>query len=277
MCFLFDFMKIFEIKKVIYSILDKFDIEHIDGDYIICEVLDCKLGELRFIQDVSKKQFKSMLHATKKRAKGIPVQKIFNKAYFYGLSFFVDKKVLCPRADSEILVETAIKIVKPKQKVLDLCTGSGALAIALKTNTKVDVYASDIDRHALKIAKKNSILNDVDIKLIKSDLFSNIDTTFDLIVSNPPYIKTADIIQLDKKVRCYDPIIALDGGKDGLFYYKKIIPLARKHLVTTGKLILEIGYDQAELVTKILEENKYKNIKVIKDYGGNDRVIYSEV
>lgn len=277
MCFLFDFMKIFEVKKVIYNILDKFDIEHIDGDYIICEVLGCKFGDLRFIEDISKKQFKLMLRATKKRVKGIPVQKIFCKAYFFGLSFFVNKKVLCPRADSEILVETAIKNIKPKQKLLDLCTGSGALAIAIKANTKAEIYASDIDKHTLKIAKKNAILNEVDINIIKSDLFNSIDATFDVIISNPPYIKTADIIQLDKKVRCYDPIIALDGGKDGLFYYKKIIPLAKKHLSSSGKLIIEIGYDQAQSVTKILEENKYKNIKVIKDYGGNNRVIYSEV
>lgn len=270
-------MKILDIKKTVYDILDKFDIDHIDGDYIICEVLSCKYGDLRFVEDISNKQVKAILRATKKRTKGLPVQKIFHKAYFYGLTFYVNKKVLCPRADSEILVETAIDNLKSGQKVLDLCSGSGALGIAIKKHCPVKAYASDVDRSAIKITKKNAILNDVDITIIKSNLFGNIDGVFDVIISNPPYIKTADIIQLDKKVRCYDPIIALDGGKDGLFYYKKIIPASKKHLTSCGKLILEIGYDQAKSVEKILKENKFRNIKIIKDYGGNDRVIYSEV
>ena len=213
--------------------------------------------------------------------KGKPVQYITNNQEFMKLNFYVDENVLIPQPDTEILVEEVIKSIDKMEniEILDMCTGSGCIGISLAKNienTKVTLV--DISKEAIEIAKKNVIQNEVENKVtfIKSDMFENVKRKFDIIVSNPPYIKT-DIIQtLDKQVQ-NEPHIALDGGKDGLDFYKILINEAHKYLKKDGKIFLEIGYDQKQEVENLVKQSKhYKKIETIKDLSQNDRVIILE-
>ena len=215
---------------------------------------------------------------------GKPIQYILNKQDFMGLHFYVDENVLIPQPDTENLVEEVIKISeilkmgKEQLKVLDMCTGSGAIAVSLsKYVDKALIYASDISINALDVAKKNAKSNSLDITFIHSDLFNDIEISnqFDIIVSNPPYIETEVIKSLSKEVQ-EEPIIALDGGKDGLDFYREIIKCAKEYLIKDGYLALEIGYDQKDSVIKLLQDNDYKNIYSKKDLSGNDRVVVGQ-
>lgn len=217
-----------------------------------------------------------------KLCNNIPIQYITKKQEFMGLDFIVNENVLIPRPDTEILVEEVIKLVKQSSnpKILDLCTGSGAIGISIaKYIDDCKVILSDISNEALKIATQNciSILGkdkNNKIQILQSDLFKNIrEKKFDIIVSNPPYIKTAVIKTLEKQVQ-NEPIIALDGGKDGLDIYKKIINQAYKFLKKEGYLCLEIGYDQKDEVIELIKKtNKYQDIYSKKDLGDNDRIV----
>lgn len=214
---------------------------------------------------------------------GYPIQYITKKQEFMGLEFYVDKNVLIPQPDTEILVEEAInkiKQIKSDDKenisVLDLCTGSGIIGISISKYTNVLVKASDISNKALEIAQKNANDNKVNIEYIQSDLFENINEKFDIICSNPPYIKT-DIIQILSQEVQQEPHIALDGGKDGLYFYREIIKESVDRLNQGGYLLLEIGYDQKEDVIKLLNDNgNYTEIYAKKDYGDNDRIIVAK-
>lgn len=210
---------------------------------------------------------------------GKPLQYITNKQEFMGLDFYVDENVLIPQPDTEILVEEVLKKIEKlngKTNVLDICTGSGAIGVSIAKNaTNVNVTMSDISENALKVAQKNAKINEVldKCKFIKSNMFENIKEKYDVIVSNPPYIKSKIIKTLEKEVQ-NEPLIALDGGEDGLDFYKIIIQTAYKHLKENGILALEIGYDQKEEVINLIEEsNKYINIYCKKDLAGNDRII----
>lgn len=220
--------------------------------------------------------------ALKKLESGVPIQYITNKQEFMGLNFYVDENVLIPQPDTEILVEEIIQKYSNKEcKILDLCTGSGAIAISLaKYIQNSHIVATDISSKALQIAKLNAEKNLVHkkIEFIESDMFENINyTDFDIIVSNPPYIKTTDIQNLDKQVK-NEPFIALDGGDDGLKFYRIIINNSHRYLKNEGKLFLEIGYDQKEDVIKLLKKIKfYSNIYYKKDLGQNDRIVVAEM
>lgn len=213
-----------------------------------------------------------------------PIQYILNCQEFMGLDFYVDENVLIPQPDTEILVEETVKIAskiqnKSEIKILDICTGSGAIGISIcKLLKNVKVYASDISNEALNIAKKNAEKNTASIDFIQSDLFENFskDYKFDIIVSNPPYIKTEVIKTLSEEVK-KEPILALDGGQDGLNFYKKIIKESRYFLNPDGYLALEIGYDQRQAVQKIFIENGYKNVYSQKDLSNNDRIVIAQV
>ena len=217
---------------------------------------------------------------TTKLISGLPLQYITNNQEFMGINFYVDENVLIPQPDTEVLVEEVINIANSLEsenelEVLDLCTGSGAIAIALSKyiNKTKKVYASDISEKALEIAKKNAINNNAKVEFIHSDMFEKIKGKFDIIVSNPPYIETNTIKELSKEVR-KEPILALNGGKDGLDFYRIIAFKADKYLKNNGFVCLEIGYNQKEKVTEILKStNNYTNIRVIKDLSGNDRCI----
>ena len=211
--------------------------------------------------------------------KGVPLQHITHRQEFMKLSFYVDENVLIPRPDTEILVEEAISICKKNNytKILDLCTGSGAIAVSLaKYLEDVDITAVDISNNALKIAKRNARSNNVEEKItfIESDLFDNLSKNkYDIIVSNPPYIKKEEIKNLDKEVK-KEPLLALDGGIDGLDFYRKISQNAFKYLNNKGILCLEIGFNQKEEVINLLEkEGKYRSIYCKKDLGQNDRCL----
>ena len=198
------------------------------------------------------------------------------------LNFYVDENVLIPQPDTETLVEEVINEYKEKKcDILDLCTGSGAIAISLaKYINESNIVASDISMKALQIAKLNAEKNLVrkKIEFIESDMFNKIyKDDFDIIVSNPPYIKTKVIEKLDRQVK-NEPYIALDGGADGLKFYKIIIENAYKYIKNEGKVFLEIGYDQKnELINLFKENNHYENIYSKKDLGGNDRIIVATV
>lgn len=233
------------------------------------------LAQEKEIEEEKKKQYEREIE---KIIEGTPMQYITNYQEFMKLPFYVDKNVLIPQPDTEILVEEVIKIAKEKnkKKILDICTGSGAIGIALAHNlSSSKITISDISKEALQVAKKNAKQNNVieKIELIESNLLEKIKGKFDIIVSNPPYIETDIIKTLSKQVQ-KEPKIALDGGKDGLYFYKKLIKEAPKYLEKDGYLCIEIGYNQKEKVEKLFQETKsYTNITAKKDLEGNDRVI----
>lgn len=228
-------------------------------------------------KELSKQDFEHYKNYITRLINGEPIQYIIGKQEFMGIEFNVNKDVLIPQPDTEILVEETIKIAKEynKPKVLDLCTGSGAIAVSIKKYVpEAEVFASDISIKALQLAKINNIDNN--INFIESNLFENINNEFDIIVSNPPYIRTEEIKSLSKEVQ-NEPLIALDGGQDGLDFYRDIIKQAHNYLKSNGKLCLEIGDEQKDAITQILKSNfNYTNIKYYKDLQGNDRVIIVE-
>lgn len=229
---------------------------------------------INYDKEISKKQETIYKQYIKNLLEGEPIQYILGKQEFMGIEFAVNKDVLIPQPDTEILVEEVIKLLKQykKPKILDLCTGSGAIAISISEKvSEAQIYASDISEKALAIARIND--RSKKIKFILSDLFNNIEDKFDIIVSNPPYIKTHEIEKLSKEVQ-NEPILALDGGIDGLEFYRKIIGQASKYIKKNGYLCLEIGEEQKKQVKDIINnKKKYADIKEYKDLNKNDRVI----
>ena len=235
------------------------------------------------MEQLEKNKEKQYLEEIKMLKKGIPIEHITHQKEFMKLNFFVDKNVLIPRQDTEILVEEVIKIAQKTnaKKILDLCTGSGAIAVSLaKYLPQSEITAIDISNEALKIAKKNAISNNVEnqITFVNSDMFTNLnEEKFDIIVSNPPYIKTNVIEKLDIQVK-NEPYIALDGGKDGLDFYKKIINESYRYLKYKGYLCLEIGFDQKIDVIEFIENTeKFVNTYSKKDLFDNDRIIVTQI
>jgi len=210
------------------------------------------------------------------RASRVPLQHITGEQEFMGYRFKVTKDVLVPRMDTELLVEEAAKRAILGAKILDLCTGSGIIGISLKKICfGAEVTMTDISDAAIEVARENARINTADVRIIKSDMFKGLDPgeKFTMIVSNPPYIPSEVIGELDTEVKDHDPLIALDGGKDGLDFYRIIAKEAPEHLLPGGHLLLEIGYDQGETVPALLAEAGFRDIEVIKDLAGNDRVV----
>ena len=235
------------------------------------------------LEQLTQSQMNKYFANIEKVKNGIPIEHITHLKEFMKLNFFVDENVLIPRQDTEILVEEVIDIAKKikAKRILDLCTGSGAIAVSLaKYLDDVEIIATDISKEALRVAKKNAINNDVEDKItfIESNLFQNITKTkFDIIVSNPPYIQKSVIKTLSKEVQ-NEPYIALDGGNDGLDFYRKIAKNGYEYLKFGGYLCFEIGYDQKESVTQIIEqENHYANTYSKKDLFDNDRIVVTKV
>lgn len=222
------------------------------------------------------------MEAIKKRSQGYPIQYIIKEKEFMGLNFYVEEGVLIPRADTEIIVEYILEYIDkiyPQEeiKVLDIGIGSGAIGLSIayyKKNTFV--YGVDISPEALKIASINRDRFKLEnVKLLESDLFDKInkEEKFHIIVSNPPYIPTGDIDKLQEEVKNYEPRIALDGGKEGIAFYRRIIPESREYLEEEGLLIFEIGYDQGKQVEAIMEQEGFKAVKILKDLQGLDRAV----
>lgn len=213
--------------------------------------------------------------AINKRIQGMPLSYIIGNTEFFGRVFNVNENVLIPRPETEILVEKVMLDINKESKqlnVLDLCTGSGIIGITLSLETNAMVVAADISSEAIDVASKNNDKLGANVEFIKSDLFQNISQKFDIIVSNPPYIKSEDILYLQSEVKNHEPHLALDGGDSGLEFYKKIIKDAPKHLNPNGKLYFEIGMGQAEDIICLMKKD-FTNIQVLKDYNKIDRVI----
>ena len=235
-------------------------------------------------REVEEQHFTAYEAAIAKRMKRIPLQHITGEQDFMGLTFQVNAHVLIPRKDTEILVEEILKDMQDYCRILDMCTGSGCILISLLhySNQCVGVGA-DISAEALKVAGANAhkLLGErseeatpQQITLLQSDLFEKIEGRFDIIVSNPPYIPTAVIDTLMPEVKEHEPLNALDGAEDGLYFYRRIIAEGKNYLKRGGMLFFEIGYDQAEAVSRLMEDAGFREIETVQDYAGLDRVVY---
>ena len=257
----------------------------LDTEYIFSDVLKVNKNTLKYsmsreIKEEDKDKIREMLVLRAKKRK--PLQYILGEWEFYGLPFKVREGVLIPRADTEILVERCIQLMKEVEEpnILDIGSGSGAISIAIANELKSSsVTGIDINEKALKLANENKILNEIEnVNFIESNLFEKLDKDFkyDLIVSNPPYISKEEYETLMPEVKNYEPQNALTDLGDGLYFYREISKLAGEYLKDTGYLAYEIGYNQAKDVTKILQNNNFDILSVIKDYGGNDRVVIAK-
>ena len=210
-----------------------------------------------------------------KRCSHIPLQHLTGVQEFMGFEFQVNEHVLIPRQDTEVLVEEVLKELKPGMKVLDMCTGSGCILISLlKMFGQVEGAGADVSEKALAVAKANAKNLGVKAAFIESNLFSNIEDMYDVIVSNPPYIRTAVIEELEEEVKIHDPMLALDGKEDGLYFYRKIIDDSRNYLNRGGRLYFEIGHDQGNDVSGLMRDAGFHEVTVKKDLAGLDRVVF---
>ena len=232
---------------------------------------------------VSEENADRYIDCIRQRAAHIPLQHITGEQEFMGYPFYVNEHVLIPRQDTETLVEEAIQVMRPKMKILDMCTGSGCIVLSILKMCREKYYmtelqgiGADVSEEALKVGRENGRRLEVPVTWIQSDLFAKIpeEEKYDVIVSNPPYIETAVIDTLQEEVRLHDPYIALDGKEDGLYFYRRIISEAGKYLKPQGKLMFEIGCDQAEAVEELMKNAGYEQITVKKDLAGLDRVVY---
>lgn len=223
---------------------------------------------------VSEDRMREYEIALRKRAERIPLQYILGEQEFMGLKFKVNSGVLIPRQDTETLAEEAIRLVQPGMQVLDLCTGSGCVLISILKNVpEAEGVGSDISKQALLVAKENARYHEVDAEWVQSDLLNHVTGTYDVIVSNPPYIPTAVIATLMPEVRDFEPVEALDGREDGLHFYRRIVAQAGDYLKPEGWLCMEIGHDQGEAVSRLMREAGFRQVEIVKDLAGNDRVV----
>lgn len=235
-------------------------------------LLNCK-------KEVSDLEADKYIHLVSQRAKRIPLQHITGQQEFMGVNFEVNENVLIPRQDTEILVEEVLKISDHKS-VLDLCTGSGCIIISIsKWSALQEAVGVDVSELALQVAKRNGDQNRTNVSWIKSDLFEQLPKSkkYDIIVSNPPYIETKIIAELMPEVRFHEPMLALDGKEDGLYFYRRIIRDARDYLKDGGSIFFEIGCHQGKAVSDLLEGAGYSNICIKKDLSGLDRVVFGSL
>lgn len=224
---------------------------------------------------LTEKEEEAFLSYLKRREMHIPLQHITGEQEFMGLSFAVNEHVLVPRQDTEVLVETVLKDVRPGVKILDMCTGSGCILISLmKHGEDLTGVGVDISKQALTVARENADRLGVDVEFVHSDLFECVQGKFDVIVSNPPYIRSEVIRGLQEEVRLHDPMLALDGKEDGLYFYRRIIKASPKFLKQRGSIYLEIGHDQGKEVSELLTEAGFTGVTVKKDLAGLDRVVF---
>ena len=227
-------------------------------------------------QEIEDEKMHDFLQLIEKRAVHIPLQHLTGEQNFMGLDFLVNEHVLIPRQDTEILVEEIMRDLHDGIRSLDMCTGSGCILLSLlHYSNDCSGVGVDVSEDELAVARQNADrLAEKQAVFIQSDLFEKVEGSFDLIVSNPPYIRSQEIAGLMPEVREHEPHLALDGKDDGLHFYREIIKGAMPHLKRGGQLFFEIGYDQGEAVQALLAANGYTEIAVVKDYAGLDRVVY---
>ena len=248
----------------------------LDARYLLEWILECDHSYvlLHPEQELSAGQEHRYNEAIEKRAQHFPLQYIIGEQEFMGYNFRVDENVLIPRQDTEILVEEAMRYLHDGMRILDLCTGSGCILLSLlHYSNDCEGVGVDISQEALQVAAQNAELLGIRADFLKSDLYEKVTGKFDLLVSNPPYIERAIIPTLMEEVREYDPYIALDGGEDGLDFYRRIIGGAQDYLKRGGQILMEIGSGQAKAVSELLREAGFKEIDVCRDFAGLDRVV----
>ncbi|MCQ2387620.1 MAG: peptide chain release factor N(5)-glutamine methyltransferase [Clostridia bacterium] len=260
------------VERVYKELLNNGIEERAEAEWIVSIVANVKRDELNSDKLVSARFVEKINEIVKSRITGRPLWYCIGDTEFFGYKIKVDESVLIPRPETELLVENGLKLINGESEVLDLCTGSGAIAIAINKESKAKVVASDISLDALNKAKENAKINNAEVEFIESDLFDNLgNRKFDVIISNPPYIKSEDIKSLQSEVRDYEPKLALDGGKDGFDFYRLIAKNCKKYLKEKGVLLLEVGINQAEEVKNML--SGFSEIEIIKDYENIDRIV----
>ena len=246
--------------------------EDAEAEWILSIVLGVKRDELNTKNQVLPKDIDKINKIVEERITGRPLWYCIGDTEFYGYTIKVDERVLIPRPETELLVYNALSVINQNSTVLDLCTGSGAIAISIKKEKDAIVTAVDISKDALALAKENAEINGAEIEFVESDMFSGVyDRKFDVIISNPPYIKKSDIETLQVEVKDFEPMLALDGGDDGFDYYRIISTQVKNHLNEGGVLLLECGEGQAHIIKDMLVG--YKSIEIIKDYENIDRIV----
>lgn len=231
-------------------------------------------------QPVAPEAEEKYLNWIRQRAEHIPLQQLTGEQGFMGLTFSVNEHVLIPRQDTEILVEEVLKELHDGMRVLDMCTGSGCILLSLlHYSNDCEGLGVDLSAEALEVAGRNvlQVLTPEKAEhahFLQSDLFEKVEGKFEIIVSNPPYIASAEVEKLMPEVRDHEPRMALDGTEDGLYFYRRIIEEAGKHLVSSGMLFFEIGYDQGQAVSELMRTEGYCDVQVVQDYAGLDRVVF---
>lgn len=231
-------------------------------------------------QPVAPEAEEKYLNWIRQRAEHIPLQQLTGEQGFMGLTFSVNEHVLIPRQDTEILVEEVLKELHDGMRVLDMCTGSGCILLSLlHYSNDCEGLGVDLSAEALEVAGRNvlKVLTPEKAEhahFLQSDLFEKVEGKFEIIVSNPPYIASAEVDRLMPEVRDHEPRMALDGTEDGLYFYRRIIEEAGKHLVSSGMLFFEIGYDQGQAVSELMRTEGYCEVQVVQDYAGLDRVVF---
>lgn len=251
------------------------NIDESDAEWTYSIILDIPRSELATTQRVVKPgETRHIMEVEKERLSGRPLWYIFGNVDFYDCTINVDERALIPRPETEILAQQAVNAVEEGDKVLDLCTGSGCIAIAIAKHCKdkkIQVTAADVSDAAILLARENANYNSVDINFVQSDMFARVHGRFNLIVCNPPYIKSGDIPYLQNEVKDYEPRVALDGGADGLDFYRRLSKEISRYIIRGGMLMLEVGEGQAEEVLKLFGKRDYA--MVVKDFAGVDRFL----
>ena len=230
-------------------------------------------------QPVAPQAEEKYLKWIRQRAEHIPLQQLTSEQDFMGLTFSVNEHVLIPRQDTEILVEEVLKELHDGMRVLDMCTGSGCILLSLMHySNDCEGLGVDLSAEALEVAERNVLKvltpeKAEHVQFLQSDLFEKLEDKFEIIVSNPPYIASAEVEKLMPEVRDHEPRMALDGTEDGLYFYRRIIEEAGRHLVSSGMLFFEIGYDQGQAVSELMRTEGYREVQVVQDYAGLDRVV----
>ena len=265
------------LSKMLAATKEKFkksDIDESDAEWIYSLVLGVKRSELTEERMVTPAESKKISDIIRKRLTGRPLWYVIGDTEFYGCTIKVDERALIPRPETELLADYAVKSIEDGDKVLDLCTGSGCIAVSVAkkcAQKRVSVTAADLSDAAIMLAEENAKANGVSVDFVQSDMFRNVRGRFNVIICNPPYIKSEEIPLLQKEVREYEPKIALDGGADGLDFYRQIAKSVRSYLARDGILLLECGEGQPEEILKLFEKRDYA--MVMKDLNGVDRFL----